>query len=68
MTILYFLCVGLAYIVARFVIMGFLQLFVVASFPVIKVLLVTALGLFLAVDKINILGEDARKKVNNVTP
>ncbi|XP_061337678.1 protein PIN-LIKES 3-like [Gastrolobium bilobum] len=46
--------------------MGFLQLFCVASFPVIKVLLVTALGLFLALDHINILGEDARKNVNHI--
>ena len=66
-----FLCVhfvGLAYIFGRYVIMGLLQLFYVASFPVIKVLLPTALGLFLALDHINILGEDARKKVNYVTP
>ncbi|KAF1871996.1 hypothetical protein Lal_00012215 [Lupinus albus] len=46
--------------------MGFLQLFYVASLPVIKVLLVTAIGLFLALDHINILGEDARKKVNHI--
>jgi len=46
--------------------MGFLQLLSVASFPVIKVLLVTAVGLFLALDDISILGEDARKKVNQV--
>ncbi|XP_020992308.1 protein PIN-LIKES 3-like [Arachis duranensis] len=46
--------------------MGFLELFSVASFPVIKVLLVTAIGLFLAVDQISILGEDSRKKVNHL--
>ncbi|KAJ1434095.1 Membrane transport protein [Sesbania bispinosa] len=46
--------------------MGFLQLFVVASFPVIKVLLITALGLFLAMDNINVLGADARNKVNQL--
>ncbi|QCD82190.1 Auxin efflux carrier [Vigna unguiculata] len=46
--------------------MGFLQLLSVASFPVIKVLLVTAVGLFLALDDISILGEDARKKVNQL--
>ncbi|MED6131124.1 hypothetical protein PIB30_007096 [Stylosanthes scabra] len=46
--------------------MGFLELFSVASIPVIKVLLVTAIGLFLAVDQISILGEDARKKVNHL--
>ncbi|MED6171066.1 hypothetical protein PIB30_037182 [Stylosanthes scabra] len=37
----------------------------VASIPVLKVLLVTAIGLFLAVDQISILDEDARKKVNH---
>ncbi|CAL0313088.1 unnamed protein product [Lupinus luteus] len=46
--------------------MGFLQLFYVASLPVIKVLLITAIGLFLALDNINLLGEDARKKVNHI--
>ncbi|KAI4327879.1 hypothetical protein L6164_020290 [Bauhinia variegata] len=46
--------------------MGLLQLFVVASNPVIKVLLVTALGLFLALDRINILGEDTRRLVNHI--
>ncbi|KAK7386586.1 hypothetical protein VNO78_26919 [Psophocarpus tetragonolobus] len=46
--------------------MGFVRLFFVASFPVIKVLLITALGLFLALDNISILGEDARKKVNQL--
>jgi len=47
--------------------MGFLELLSVASFPVIKVLLITAVGLFLALDDISILGEDARKKANQVT-
>jgi len=47
--------------------MGFLNLFLVATFPVIKVLLITALGLFLALDGISILGNDARKIVNQVT-
>lgn len=46
--------------------MGFLQLLYVASLPVIKVLLITALGLFLAIDYIDVLGADARKKVNNL--
>ncbi|XP_014506001.1 protein PIN-LIKES 3 [Vigna radiata var. radiata] len=46
--------------------MGFLQLLSVASFPVIKVLLVTAVGLFLALDDVSLLGEDARKKVNQL--
>ncbi|KAJ7944013.1 Auxin efflux carrier family protein [Quillaja saponaria] len=46
--------------------MGFLDLLYVASFPVLKVLLLTALGLFLALDRIDILGDNARKQVNNV--
>ncbi|KAL2333936.1 hypothetical protein Fmac_015149 [Flemingia macrophylla] len=46
--------------------MGFLSLLPVASFPVIKVLLITAIGLLLALDSISILGEDARKKVNQL--
>jgi hypothetical protein len=46
--------------------MGFVQLLYVASLPVIKVLLITALGLFLAIDQIDVLGADARSKVNNV--
>jgi hypothetical protein len=46
--------------------MGFVQLLYVASLPVIKVLLITALGLFLAIDQIDVLGADARNKVNNV--
>ncbi|KAH1206105.1 Protein PIN-LIKES 3 [Glycine max] len=50
----------------RFGVMGFIQLLSVASFPVIKVLLVTAIGLFLALDDISILGEDSRKKVNQL--
>ncbi|KAK2355355.1 protein PIN-LIKES [Trifolium repens] len=46
--------------------MGFVQLLYVASLPVIKVLLITALGLFLAIDQIDVLGADARNKVNNL--
>ncbi|KAK3029009.1 hypothetical protein RJ639_038212 [Escallonia herrerae] len=46
--------------------MGLLDLFVAASIPVLKVLLVTALGSFIALDHINILGDDARKHVNNI--
>ncbi|KAE9592211.1 hypothetical protein Lalb_Chr19g0126821 [Lupinus albus] len=47
--------------------MGFLQLIYVASLPVIKVLLVSAICLFLALDHINILGEGARKQVNHTS-
>ncbi|XP_043708618.1 protein PIN-LIKES 1-like isoform X2 [Telopea speciosissima] len=46
--------------------MGILDLFITASIPVLKVLLVTLLGSFLALDRINILGEDARKHMNRV--
>ncbi|KAA8514724.1 hypothetical protein F0562_017903 [Nyssa sinensis] len=44
--------------------MGLLDLFIAASIPVLEVLLVTAVGSFLALDRINILGEDARKHLN----
>ncbi|XP_042507101.1 protein PIN-LIKES 1-like isoform X2 [Macadamia integrifolia] len=46
--------------------MAILDLFITASIPVLKVLLVTVLGSFLALDRINILGEDARKHMNRV--
>ncbi|XP_061341726.1 protein PIN-LIKES 3-like [Gastrolobium bilobum] len=46
--------------------MGLLDLFWVASFPVIKVLLITAVGLLLALDNISLLGKDARIQVNHL--
>ncbi|XP_052196788.1 protein PIN-LIKES 3-like [Diospyros lotus] len=46
--------------------MGLVDLFCVASMPVLKVLLITALGSFLALDNIDILGENARKHVNQI--
>ncbi|XP_071706887.1 protein PIN-LIKES 3-like [Rutidosis leptorrhynchoides] len=46
--------------------MGFMDLFSAASMPVLKVLIVTALGSFLALDSIDILGEASRKHVNNL--
>ncbi|KAJ4963422.1 hypothetical protein NE237_023361 [Protea cynaroides] len=46
--------------------MGLLDLFVTASNPVLEVLLITALGSFLALDSVGILGEDARKHLNRV--
>ncbi|KAK1554406.1 hypothetical protein Q3G72_011674 [Acer saccharum] len=46
--------------------MGLLELFIAASIPVAKVLLVTSLGSYLALDHVNILGEDARKHINNI--
>lgn len=47
--------------------MGLLDLFIAASIPVLKVLLITALGSYLALDHVNILSEDARKHINNVS-
>ncbi|KAL3340657.1 hypothetical protein AABB24_029008 [Solanum stoloniferum] len=46
--------------------MGMLNLFITASMPVLKVLLITALGLVLALDRIDLLGQDARKHLNNI--
>ncbi|GAV85411.1 Mem_trans domain-containing protein [Cephalotus follicularis] len=46
--------------------MGFLDLFVVALMPVLKVLLITALGLFLAIDRVDLLGPNARHHLNNL--
>jgi len=46
--------------------MALLQLFVASSMPVIKVLLITALGSCLALEHVNVLGEDARKHLNKV--
>ncbi|PIA56952.1 hypothetical protein AQUCO_00700957v1 [Aquilegia coerulea] len=46
--------------------MGILDLFVTASIPVLKFLLVAVLGSFLAIDCIDVLGDDARKHLNKV--
>ncbi|KAJ8764025.1 hypothetical protein K2173_004910 [Erythroxylum novogranatense] len=46
--------------------MRFLDLFLVALVPVLKVLLLTALGLFLAIDRIGLLGTDARQHLNKL--
>ncbi|XP_017255483.1 protein PIN-LIKES 3 isoform X1 [Daucus carota subsp. sativus] len=46
--------------------MELLNLFVAASMPVLKVLLLTALGSFLALDTIDLLGEDARNSMNRI--
>nr|XP_043634968.1 protein PIN-LIKES 3-like isoform X2 [Erigeron canadensis] len=46
--------------------MGFVDLLSAASMPVLKVLIVTALGSFLALDSIDILGPSTRKQVNNL--
>jgi hypothetical protein len=47
--------------------MEILDLFIVALMPVLKTLLVTAVGLLLAVDRIGLLGPDARHHLNNVS-
>ncbi|XVF82859.1 hypothetical protein PTKIN_Ptkin16aG0084200 [Pterospermum kingtungense] len=46
--------------------MGFVDLLVVALMPVLKVLLVTAVGLFIAIEKINLLGPEARNYLNKL--
>ncbi|KEH17853.1 auxin efflux carrier family protein, putative [Medicago truncatula] len=49
--------------------MEFLKLFIVALMPVLKVLLITVLGTFLALDRFDILSrETARKNLNTMTP
>jgi hypothetical protein len=48
--------------------MEFWKLFVVALIPVLKVLLITVLGTFLALDRFDILStETARKNLNTVS-
>ena len=47
--------------------MGLLELFITASIPVLKTLLLTALGSYLALESVDILGEDARKHLNTVS-
>lgn len=47
--------------------MGFLDLFIVALMPMLKILLITAVGLFLATEHINLLGANARPYLNNVS-
>ncbi|CAI9110418.1 OLC1v1010429C1 [Oldenlandia corymbosa var. corymbosa] len=46
--------------------MGFLDLFIVALIPILKTLIITAVGLFLAVEKVNILNDTARHHFNNL--
>ncbi|KAL4577812.1 hypothetical protein LXL04_013926 [Taraxacum kok-saghyz] len=46
--------------------MGFIELLSAASTPILKVLIITALGSFLALDSVDILGQSARNYVNNV--
>jgi hypothetical protein len=58
----------LASFAEKLCVMGFLDLFVAALMPVLKVLLITGLGLFLALDRIDLLGANARHYMNNVSP
>ncbi|XP_009600852.1 protein PIN-LIKES 1-like isoform X2 [Nicotiana tomentosiformis] len=46
--------------------MGFVDLFVVALVPVLKTLIITAVGLFLALERVNLLGSAARHYLNNL--
>ncbi|XP_058187401.1 protein PIN-LIKES 3-like [Rhododendron vialii] len=46
--------------------MGFLDLFVAALMPVLKTLIVTAIGLLLAIERVNLLGPVARHHLNNL--
>ncbi|KAF3667116.1 hypothetical protein FXO37_10170 [Capsicum annuum] len=46
--------------------MAFVELFVVALVPVLKTLIITAVGLFLALGRINLLGSTARHHLNNL--
>ncbi|GMI90381.1 PIN-LIKES 1 [Hibiscus trionum] len=46
--------------------MGFLDLLVVALMPVLKVLLVTAVGLFLSIEKVDLLGPQASNYLNKI--
>ncbi|XVE68662.1 hypothetical protein DITRI_Ditri09bG0086800 [Diplodiscus trichospermus] len=46
--------------------MGFVDLLIVAVIPVLKVLLVTCVGLFLAMDRVNLLGPEARNHLNKI--
>ncbi|XP_076954144.1 protein PIN-LIKES 3-like [Bidens hawaiensis] len=46
--------------------MGFVDLFSAASMPILKVLIVTALGSFLALDSVDIFGQSIIKQVNKL--
>jgi len=47
--------------------MRLLDLFITSSIPVAKILLITGIGFYLALDQVNILNHDARKQLNNVS-
>lgn len=46
--------------------MKLLDLFITSSIPVGKILVITGIGFYLALDRVNILNQDARKQLNNV--
>ncbi|KAK9928506.1 hypothetical protein M0R45_025639 [Rubus argutus] len=46
--------------------MGLWTLFITASMPVVETILITALGSYLALDRVNLLGEDSRKHLNTI--
>ncbi|XP_006416347.2 protein PIN-LIKES 1 [Eutrema salsugineum] len=46
--------------------MKLLDLFITSSIPVVKILVITAIGFYLALDRVNILNQDARKHLNNI--
>ncbi|CAF2203591.1 hypothetical protein HID58_027926 [Brassica napus] len=46
--------------------MKLLNLFITSSKPVVEILLITIVGFYLALDGVNLLGQDARKYLNNI--
>ncbi|KAH1064550.1 hypothetical protein J1N35_029537 [Gossypium stocksii] len=46
--------------------MGFLSIFIVALMPVLKVILMTGIGFFIALDRIKLLGPEANHHLNNI--
>ncbi|CAA7013537.1 unnamed protein product [Microthlaspi erraticum] len=46
--------------------MKLLELFITSSKPVVEILLITIVGVYMALDGVNLLGHDARKYLNNI--
>ncbi|KAG2324339.1 hypothetical protein Bca4012_038854 [Brassica carinata] len=46
--------------------MNLLHLFITSSKPVVEILLITAVGFYMALDGVNLLGPDARKNLNEI--
>ncbi|KAG2281935.1 hypothetical protein Bca52824_053155 [Brassica carinata] len=46
--------------------MKLLHLFITSSKPVVEILLITTVGFYMALDGVNLLGQDARKFLNNI--